>query len=78
MSTQARITGARSRRRARTTAEGSDGGVFRLNIANALWGQTSFPFAEPFLDTLAINYGDFASTYGVSSGPDWRVELRKP
>ena len=27
--------------------------------------------------SLAINYGDFASTYGVSSGPDWRVELAK-
>ncbi|MFO1069086.1 MAG: S-adenosyl-l-methionine hydroxide adenosyltransferase family protein [Geminicoccaceae bacterium] len=27
--------------------------------------------------SLAINYGDFASTYGVSSGPDWRVELSK-
>jgi S-adenosylmethionine hydrolase len=24
---------------------------------------------------LAINYGDFASTFGVSSGPDWVIEI---
>jgi S-adenosylmethionine hydrolase len=26
---------------------------------------------------LAINYGDFASTFGVSSGPEWRIEIDK-
>jgi hypothetical protein len=24
---------------------------------------------------LAINYGDFASTFGIGSGPDWRIEI---
>jgi S-adenosylmethionine hydrolase len=24
---------------------------------------------------LAINYGDFASTFGVSSGPEWRIRI---
>lgn len=38
-------------------ASGSDGGVFRINIANALWGQTGYAFETPFLDTLALNYG---------------------
>ncbi|MFT3774579.1 MAG: serpin family protein [Minicystis sp.] len=38
-------------------AKGQDGGVFRLNIANALWGQTGYPFLAPFLDTLSQNYG---------------------
>ena len=27
--------------------------------------------------SLAINYGDFASTYGVSSGPEWRIEISR-
>jgi S-adenosylmethionine hydrolase len=27
---------------------------------------------------FAINWGDFAATYGIASGPNWRVELRKP
>ncbi len=30
---------------------------FRLNIANAIWGQQDFDFLAPFLDTLAENYG---------------------
>jgi serpin B len=36
---------------------GADGGKFRLNIANALWGQMGYSFQTPFLDTLAVNYG---------------------
>jgi len=27
--------------------------------------------------SLAINLGDFAKTHGVSSGPDWRMEVEK-
>lgn len=30
---------------------------FKLNIANALWGQQGFAFSPEFLDTLALNYG---------------------
>jgi serpin B len=30
---------------------------FRLHIANAIWGQESYAFLDPFLDTLAANYG---------------------
>ena len=30
---------------------------FRLNVTNALFGQLDFTFLDPFLDTLAINYG---------------------
>ena len=33
------------------------GEPFQLNIANAIWGQKDFHFEEPFLDTLAENYG---------------------
>jgi serpin B len=37
-------------------AQGADGGGFRLNIANALWGQVGYHFEGQFLDTLAVNY----------------------
>ena len=30
---------------------------FRLNIANAVWGQEDYDFLEPFLDVLAESYG---------------------
>lgn len=36
---------------------GQDGGDFRLNIANAVWGQKGYAFLPHFLDTLAENYG---------------------
>jgi S-adenosylmethionine hydrolase len=26
---------------------------------------------------LAINWGDFAQTYGIGSGPEWRIEIAK-
>jgi serpin B len=38
-------------------AAGKDGEGFRLNIVNAIWGQTGFDFLQAFLDTLAVNYG---------------------
>ena len=28
-----------------------------LRVANAFWGQTGYPWAAPFLDTIALNYG---------------------
>ena len=37
--------------------ENEVGEPFQLNIANAIWGQKDFHFEEPFLDTLAENYG---------------------
>nr|AGF93411.1 serpin 1 precursor [uncultured organism] len=30
---------------------------FKLNIANAFWGQENYHFEENYLDTLALNYG---------------------
>lgn len=30
---------------------------FKLTTANSIWGQDGWPFATPFLDTLAVNYG---------------------
>ncbi|MFQ6013949.1 MAG: serpin family protein [Anaerolineae bacterium] len=38
-------------------AKGKDSEGFRLNIVNAIWGQTGYPFLSEFLDVLAENYG---------------------
>jgi serpin B len=38
-------------------ASGKDGEGFQLNIVNAIWGQSGYEFMQPFLDTLAENYG---------------------
>ena len=38
-------------------ARGKDGGAFRLNIVNAVWGQKDLEFLPDFLDVLAENYG---------------------
>jgi serpin B len=38
-------------------AEGRDQKGFRLNIANAIWGQKDYAFLDAFLDRLAMNYG---------------------
>jgi S-adenosylmethionine hydrolase len=43
------------------------------------------PQGEPLLyinsvDNLsaAINWGDFAGTHGIGSGPAWRIEVARP
>ncbi len=38
-------------------SSGQDGKEFRLNIANAIWGQQGYDFLQNFLDKLAENYG---------------------
>ncbi len=43
-------------------ASRADGGTsetipFRLRTANSIWGQDGFEVLDPFLDTLAVNYG---------------------
>jgi len=38
-------------------AKGKDGQGFRLNVANAIWGQQGFNFTPAYLDLLAQNYG---------------------
>jgi len=38
-------------------AQGTDGGKFRLNIVNAIWGERTYTFLDAFLDALAENYG---------------------
>jgi serpin B len=38
-------------------AKGKDGQGFRLHVVNAIWGQRDYKFLDPFLNTLATNYG---------------------
>lgn len=38
-------------------SSGTEGKGFRLNIANAIWGQQGYDFLQNFLDKLAENYG---------------------
>jgi serpin B len=68
-------------------AEGQDDEPFRLRIANAIWGQEGFSFEQPFLDTLALNYGaglrllDFAADpdsarQTINEWVEWKTEER--
>lgn len=43
---------------------------FELRLANALWGQTDYPFRESFLETLEHNYGSDLRTANFSTSPD--------
>lgn len=39
------------------SADADEEDEFRLNLANAIWGQRGYTFREPFLDLLAQHYG---------------------
>lgn len=47
-----------------------DGGEFRLNVANSIWGQKGYPFLPYFLDTLAENYGAGMRTVDFVENPE--------
>mgnify|MGYP001148779518 CR=1 FL=1 len=51
-------------------AEGKDDEGFRLNIANAIWGQEGYTFLEGFLDTLARNYGAGLRVLDFAGAPE--------
>ncbi|MCJ7434836.1 MAG: hypothetical protein MUO77_15240, partial [Anaerolineales bacterium] len=50
-------------------AESKDQQPLKLNIANAVWAEQTYPFQQDFLDTIALNYGaginlaDFINQY---------------
>ncbi len=59
-------------------AKGKDGQGFRLNIANALWGQQGYQFLPGFLDLLAQNYGAGLRLLDFAQAPeDSRVTINK-
>ncbi len=59
LASQAAADAALGQKLANLTTEtaGEGGDDFRLNIANALWGQDGFPFNEAYLNTLDAQYG---------------------
>lgn len=57
------------------TAQGADGQGFRLNVANALWGQVGYHFEDLFLDVLARNYGAGMNIVDYVSAPGQAIDL---
>ena len=45
-----------------------EGEAFELDVVNQTWGQDGAPFAQDYLDLLALNYG--AGMYGVNFAED--------
>jgi len=56
-------------------ASGSDGQGFRLNVANAVWGQVGYPFQQPFLDVLGLHYGAGMHVVDYVNGADEALAL---
>ena len=54
----------------RADAANDEGQGFQLNIANATWGQSGFPFLSSYLDLLAVNYGAGLQTVDFANDPD--------
>ncbi len=51
-------------------AEGKDDEGFRLNIANAIWGQEDYEFLSTFLDVLAEHYGAGLHVLDFTGAPE--------
>lgn len=51
-------------------SSGQDGKGFRLNIANAIWGQRGYSFLQNFLDKLAENYGAGMKIANFTEAPE--------
>jgi serpin B len=54
----------------RASAAKDEGQGFQLNIANATWGQSGFPFLSSYLDLLARNYGAGLQTVDFANNPE--------
>ncbi len=50
--------------------DGETGQYFRLNIANAIWGQEGYHFLPDFLDVLAEHYGAGMMAADFAGAPD--------
>ena len=51
-------------------SSGTEGKGFRLNIANAIWGQQGYDFLQGFLDKLAENYGAGMKIANFTEAPE--------
>ena len=50
--------------------EGKDAKGFRLNVADAIWGQKEFKFVQSYLDLLAQNYGAGLHVLDFAKAPE--------
>ena len=55
--------------------EGETGDPLALEIANSLWGDPAMVWKQPFLDTLAVNYGAGLQLTDFQADPDAAREL---
>ncbi len=51
-------------------AEGEESGEVKLNVANAIWGESSCSFSPAYLDTLALNYGAGLKSTNFAGAPE--------
>ena len=49
---------------------GDNGQPFKLNVIDSLWGDKTFTFQKPFLDTLATYYGSGLRTVDFVNAPE--------
>jgi serpin B len=49
---------------------GDNGQPFKLNVIDSLWGDQTFSFRKPFLDTLATYYGAGLRTVDFENAPE--------
>jgi serpin B len=49
---------------------GADGQPFQLNVVDSMWGDETLTFEQPFLDTLAVDYGAMIRTVDFLHAPD--------
>lgn len=55
--------------------DGDSGTPFKLNVANAVWGQQGYPFEGAYLDTLARYYGAGLRTLDFSQAESAAGEI---
>jgi serpin B len=48
-----------------------EGDRFQLNVANAIWGEKTWPFLTSFLDVLSENYGAGLRILDFIKAPEW-------
>jgi serpin B len=49
---------------------GESGTPFSLHVSNSLWGDRRLTFQQPFLDTLAVDYGSGVEVVDFAGAPD--------
>ena len=56
--------------RAEVESEDESAEPFELSIANSIWAEETYEFLDPFLETLAVNYGAGARLVDFANDPE--------